>query len=141
MLPAAELLPSQPVDPANPQPRIADLLATELGGSGPGVAPVFRCPEDRRRRWEREGTSYEWNTELNGRRLDETRNAQVRIVEAVRTESGDVFQASTNAAVAFPPATTPLLYDYDPVHPRPPRSARNAVFMDGHAESLDAMLR
>lgn len=141
VLPAAALLPSQPVDAAHPLPRIADLLAPEMSSGTQAVSQVFRCPEDRPRRWEREGASYEWNTELNGRRIDETRNAQFHVVAAIRVESGDVLQTSTNGTVAFPPTTTPLLYNYDPLHPRPPRSARNAVFMDGHVESLDAMLR
>jgi len=140
-LPAAELLPSQPVDAAHLLPRIADLLAPELGTTTQALSQVFRCPEDRRRRWEREGASYEWNTDLNGRRIDETRNAQFHVVTAIRAESGDILQTSTNGTVAFPPTTTPLLYNYDPVHPRPPRSARNAVFMDGHVDSLDTMLR
>ncbi len=148
-LPAAEALPSQPRDPAAPLPRISALLARDLGirlpdtnlpaasQSSPGVR---RCPEDRAGRWHREGASYEWNTELNGRRLDETRSAHLHIVFEERVVGGDVLRSSTNQTLSFPPETTPLLFDYDPVHPRTARSPRNAVFMDGHVETLDGML-
>lgn len=142
-LPSAELLPSQPVDPANPLPRIASVLGAELG-AGDTNAParrVFACPADNLGRFEKEDSSYEWNIELNGRRLDETRSAQVRFVRVIE-ESGQAPEiVDTNQVVAFPPVTTPLLFDYDEFHPRPPQSGKNAVFMDGHAEPLDAMLR
>jgi prepilin-type N-terminal cleavage/methylation domain-containing protein len=152
VLPAAELLPSQPADPGGPLPRIADVLARDLGtpaagngttnsGTGALTSRVFLCPEDRVVRWTREGSSYEWNTELNRRRIDETRNAQIHLVGVIRHDSGDVFRAETNASLAFPPTTTPLLYDYENFHPRPPRSGKNAVFMDGHVDTLDTMLR
>ncbi len=141
VLPSAEALPSQPADPARPLARIADLLSTPGQGGTQAPSGVFRCPEDRAKRWATEGTSYEWNSELSGRRIDETRNAQVHLVTAIRQESGDVLRSSTNATLEFPPSTTPLLFNFDPLHPRAPRSARNAVFMDGHVESLDGMLR
>ena len=145
VLPQAELLPSVPTVPAAPLPRIADVLAADLGRSATtnpaAAAGVFRCPADRVGRWQREGSSYEWNTELNGRRLDETRNAQVHIVKLLRHDDGEASHSSTNFSLEFPPTTTPLLYDYEAFHPRPPRSGKNAVFMDGHVESLDAMLR
>lgn len=141
LLPLAELLPSQPINPAAPLPRIRDVLAAELGhsdtNSGPGV---FRCPSDRTRRFEREGSSYEWNIELNGRRLDETRTDQVRMVIVVAHQDGETHRAETNRTLAFPPETTPLLIDYEDFHPRPPRSAKNAVYMDGHVATLDGML-
>lgn len=143
VLPKAELLPSQPIDPANPLPRIADVLGQELGiGSTNATgARVFECPADTEQRFGKEGSSYEWNIELNGRRIDETRNAQVRFV-TVTEESGQApVVINTNKVVSFPPVTTPLLFDYDAFHPRPPQSGKNAVFMDGHTEALDAMLQ
>lgn len=151
-LPAAELLPTLPADPAAPLPRLADLLAAEVGTAPSPVtgtsnslplptSRVFLCPEDRASRWRREGSSYEWNTDLNHRRIDETRNAQVHVVGLIRHDDGDVFRAETNKTLAFPPTTTPLLYDYENFHPRPPRSGKNAVFMDGHVDPLDTMLR
>jgi prepilin-type N-terminal cleavage/methylation domain-containing protein len=143
VLPKAELLPSQPVDPANPLPRIADVLGSELG-AGDTNAPgnrVFECPADNLRRFAKEGSSYEWNIALNGRRIDETRSAQLRFVQVIEGEGQPPVNVDTNQVVAFPPVTTPLLFDYDEFHPRPPQAGKNAVFMDGHAESLDGMLR
>jgi len=143
VLPKAELLPSQPVDPANPLPRIADVLGSELGigGTNAPAARVFECPADLREHFAKEGSSYEWNIELNGRRIDETRSAQVRFVQVTDDGEQPPVIVDTNKVVAFPPVTTPLLFDYDEFHPRPPQSGKNAVFMDGHAEALDAMLR
>jgi prepilin-type N-terminal cleavage/methylation domain-containing protein/prepilin-type processing-associated H-X9-DG protein len=143
LLPVAELLPSQPVDPGKPLPRIADVLGAELGISvtiGPGPL-IFQCPSDNRQRFESEGSSYEWNIELNGRRIDETRGAQMRFVNVTQEGDEAPVVVDTNSVISFPPVTTPLLFDYEPFHPRPPRSGKNAVFMDGHVEPLDAMLR
>lgn len=147
LLPTAELLPSQPSDPKAPAPRICDLLAPALETT---VVPthsnlpsprVFQCPSDRLRRFITEGASYEWNTDLNGRRIDETRTAQLRMVQVIAEANGDTLRFESNTNLAFPPTSTPLLFDYDENHPRPPRSGKNAVFMDGHVTSLDAMLR
>lgn len=142
-LPAAELLPSRPSDPAHRLPRICDVLRTEFGSSETNapVTHVFRCLSDNRRRFEKEGSSYEWNTELNGRRMDETRNAMLRMVVVEETDGGQPVVTDTNRVISLPPVTTPLLYDYDPFHAHPQRSGKNAVYMDGHTESLDAMLR
>jgi prepilin-type N-terminal cleavage/methylation domain-containing protein/prepilin-type processing-associated H-X9-DG protein len=143
VLPRAELLPSQPADPANPFPRICDVLVSEIGSSGTSapVSRVFQCRADNKQRYEKEGSSYEWNTELNGRKLDETRNAMLRLVTVEAVDGQPPVIVDTNKTLSFPPVTTPLLYDYDEFHPRPPHSGKNAVFMDGHAESLEAMLR
>ena len=141
-LPRAELLPSQPTDPAAPLPRICDVLRSEIGPADTNGGPshVFLCPSDNKQRFQREGSSYEWNTELNGRRIDETRNAMIRLVTVAKIDGEPPVVVDTNRTLSFPPVTTPLLYDYDRFHERPGRSGKNAVFMDGHAEELDAML-
>ncbi len=144
ILPAAELLPTVPRNPARPLPRICDVLAGELGAggaSGTNTSRVFRCAADRSSRFRDQGSSYEWNSDLNGRRMDETRNAQVHLVQVFASSDGDVLKSEVNTNLAFPPTSTPLLYDYEENHPRPPRSARNAVFMDGHVAPLDEMMR
>src|SRR5215831_4458422 len=49
ILPDAEPLPTQPLDPTNPMPRICDVLATILGASTTRTntsSGVFRCPSD-----------------------------------------------------------------------------------------------
>jgi len=74
-LPSAEILPTQPIDPQNPLPRICDVLASYVGrtaGTNTNSGSVFKCPVDKRGRFGAEGSSYEWNYELNGHRIDET---------------------------------------------------------------------
>jgi len=47
-------------------------------------------------------------------------------------ENGVTVQ-NTNLVLTFPPETTVLLLDYEDFHPRPPKSGKNAAYMDGHA--------
>ena len=44
----------------------------------------------------------------------------------------------TNFFLRHPPETMPLLLDYDDFHPRPPKSGKNVVFMDGHVAPMEA---
>ena len=136
-LPSAEILPTQPIDPQNPLPRICDLLVSYVGrnaGTNTNSATVFKCPVDRTGRFAAEGSSYEWNADLNGHRMDETRTDSAFLL----LKPGDLSGGITNFALTFPPATTPLLLDYDEFHPRPPNSGKNVVFMDGHVAPLEA---
>jgi prepilin-type N-terminal cleavage/methylation domain-containing protein/prepilin-type processing-associated H-X9-DG protein len=140
-LPKAELLPTLPVDPKAPLPRISDVLGPLLGkSSATNSAGIFKCPTDNLAMFVRQGSSYEWNTELNGRRIDETRSSNVRIV-TVAVVNGEVVENKDEQKVLrFPPETTPLLLDYENFHPRPPKSGKNVVFMDGHVTGLDVTL-
>jgi len=71
-LPDAEPLPSEPLDPSNPMPRICDVIAPQLGlGNSTNSSTVFRCPMDNQRRFETEGSSYEWNYVYSGKKLDD----------------------------------------------------------------------
>ncbi|MEW6156280.1 MAG: type II secretion system protein [Verrucomicrobiota bacterium] len=136
-LPSAEILPTQPIDPKNPLPRICDVLASYVGrtaGTNTNGATVFKCPADKKGRFAAEGSSYEWNTDLNGSRIDETRTDSAFLL----LRRGDPSGGITNFSLTFAPGTTPLLLDYDEFHPRPPKSGKNVVFMDGHVASLDA---
>ncbi len=136
-LPSAEILPTQPIDPQNPLPRICDVLASYVGraaGTNTNSATVFKCPVDKTGRFSAEGSSYEWNAELNGHRLDETRTDSAFLL----LRQGDWSGGVTNFLMTFPPGTTPLLLDYDEFHPRPPKSGKNVAFMDGHVASLEA---
>ncbi len=135
-LPKAEILPTQPIDPQEPLPRICDVLAKYVGkatGATTNAATVFKCPSDKKR-FATEGSSYEWNAELNGRRIDETRTDHAFLL----LERGNPAAGITNFFVTMPPGTTPLLLDYDAFHPRPPKSGKNVVFMDGHVSLLEA---
>ena len=136
-LPSAEILPTQPIDPQNPLPRICDVLASYVGriaGTNPNGATVFKCPVDNTGRFAAQGSSYEWNAELNGHRIDETRTDNAFLL----LQQGNPSAGITNFALAFPPETTPLLLDYDEFHPRPPKPGNNVVFMDGHVAPLEA---
>ena len=130
-----------PVDPQNPLPRICDGLATYVGkASGTNSAAVFKCPTDNLKMFEREGSSYEWNTELNGRRIDETRSSNVRIVRVAVVNGEVVENTDEQKVLSFPPETTPLLLDYENFHPRAPKSGKNVVFMDDHVTPLEVSL-
>ncbi len=85
-------------------PAIHEVLGPYLGGK----SEVFKCPADRERTFERDGSSYEWNTAVNGRilhRLDEDR---------VENNAGPTY----------------LVHDQGHWHPK---GRRNAVFADGRA--------
>ena len=137
-LPSAEILPTQPIDPANPLPRICDVLATYVGriaGTNSNGATVFKCLADNMGRFTAEGSSYEWNAELNGHRIDVTRTDSAFLLLQQGNPSGGI----TNFFLAFPPETTPLFLDYDDFHPRPPKPGKNIVFMDGHVAPMEVI--
>ena len=134
-LPSAEILPTQPIDPQNPLPRICDVLASYVGktaGTNTNSATVFKCPADKMGRFVSEGSSYEWNADLNGHRIDESLTHSAFLL----LEPGNLSGGITNFFQSFPPETIPLFLDYDPFHPRPPKPGKNVVFMDGHVASL-----
>lgn len=136
-LPIAEILPTDPIDPKNPLPRICDVLARYIGktaGANTNSATVFKCPADQAGRFAAQGSSYEWNTELNGHRIDETQTSSAFLLLQKGNPAGGI----TNFFLSFPPGTTPLFLDYDEYHPRPPRSGKNVAFMDGHVAPMEA---
>ncbi len=138
VLPSAEILPTQPINPQKPLPRICDVLARYVGQVAStnitNSLTVFKCPTDKVGVFAAEGSSYEWNADLNGHRIDETRTANMFIRQVMH---GVVIQ-DTNIVLRFPPETTPLLLDYEEFHPRPPKPGKNVVFMDGHVSPLEA---
>jgi prepilin-type N-terminal cleavage/methylation domain-containing protein/prepilin-type processing-associated H-X9-DG protein len=137
MLPNAELLPTSPLNSANPLPRICDVLAPDVGKvGGTNSSPVFDCPSDTLDRFAAEGSSYEWNTELNGHHMDDTLSQNVNFVFVIHDANGTQ-QTNGTAHLMFPPDTTPLLLDYDDFHPRSTVSGKNVVYMDGHASALN----
>jgi prepilin-type N-terminal cleavage/methylation domain-containing protein/prepilin-type processing-associated H-X9-DG protein len=136
-LPSAEILPSKPVDPQRPLPRISDVLGRYVGqaaGSNVASAQVFRCLGDSRNRFASEGSSYEWNYELNGHRIDQPRTSEAFLL----LKPGDFSGGVTNFVVTSPPESIPMLLDYDAVHPRTLRAGKNVVYMDGHVGALEA---
>lgn len=139
-LPSAEILPSLPIDPGHPLPRICDVLASYVGktaGTPSSPSTVFRCPVDKTGRFASEGSSYEWNVELNGHRMDETRTDGAFLLLEQGNPSGGI----TNFVLTFPPESTPLFLDYDGFHAPPPKPGKNVVFMDGHVAPLEVAHR
>ena len=136
-LPAAELLPSNPGDPQNPLPRISTVLASYAGKAAGtnSTSTVFRCPQDKEFFFEVEGSSYQWNAALNARPIDfgEDNHFQGVIV------SNGVVAWQTNGTITHAAVSTPLFLDYDEFHPRPPKSGKNVVYMDGHATAFEPL--
>jgi prepilin-type N-terminal cleavage/methylation domain-containing protein/prepilin-type processing-associated H-X9-DG protein len=136
-LPSAEILPTLPINPQNPLPRICDLLASYAGRTAvtnTTSGSVFKCPADKKGRFAAEGSSYEWNAELNGHRIDETRTDSAFLL----LKRGDPSGGITNFVLTLPPGTTPLLLDYDEFHPHPPKPGKNVAFVDGHVAPMEA---
>ena len=136
-MPTAEILPTYPITPASPLPRICDVLASYIGrasGANTNRVTVFKSPSDKAGLFITEGSSYEWNADLNGQRIDETRtkNDFMFLVD----KAGQLAW-STNWVLILPPQTTPLLLDYEDFHSRPPKSGKNVVYMDNHVAPLD----
>lgn len=95
--PVAAVLPSLHL---NNDPRICDVLASYLGSG-----QVFKCLSDNQGYFQSEGSSYEYNVGLGGRKVDSGRRA-------ARS------------------STTWVLYDYQDFHGY---GVRDFVFLDGHA--------
>ena len=135
-LPAAELLPSNPTDPQHPLPRINDVLGPYVSRVAVtnSSAPVFKCPSDTDWFFEAEGSSYQWNAGMNGHRIDFGENSRFRAVIV----SNGVTIIQTNGDITRTAEATPLLLDYDDFHPRPPKSGKNVVYMDGNATTFSA---
>ena len=137
-LPNAEILPTDPITPASPLPRICDVLASYVGrasAADTNRVTVFKCPSDKAGLFATEGSSYEWNADLNGQRIDEARTKN-DFMFLVDPNTGQLAW-STNRTLMLPPQTTPLLLDYEDFHSRPPKSGKNVVYMDNHVEPLD----
>jgi prepilin-type N-terminal cleavage/methylation domain-containing protein/prepilin-type processing-associated H-X9-DG protein len=128
-LPFAEPLPSHPVATNPPLPGIRAILSPYVAAS----AGVFRCPEDKVGRFEREGTSYEWNYLLNGKLL------HAPSTEGAIPVGSDVFFFGS---LDLGTSKMPLLYDYENFHlgsrgsTNGVRAHKNAVFADGHVAAL-----
>jgi len=108
IMPVATRLPSEHL---NDDPRIADVLAGYL------TSPqTLHCPSDTEKNYfESEGSSYEYNTWLGGRRFGQDRLSK-RIGEA----------------------RVPVMYDYEPFHGKAGTAgAANYLFLDGHVGDIE----
>jgi prepilin-type N-terminal cleavage/methylation domain-containing protein/prepilin-type processing-associated H-X9-DG protein len=115
-LPEAEQLPSKPVDPAKPLPRICDLLAPQLGyqtNALPQETSVFRCPNDRVGYFQTNGSSFEWYAHYNGRPAHNPRSRPENPIEEA-----------------------PLMYDYESWHSGGTSGSKNILWADFHVGKL-----
>jgi prepilin-type processing-associated H-X9-DG protein len=83
-----------------------------------GNLNVLHCPSDSPRDFERTGSSYSWNSLLNG-------------------ENGDHLEAF---GMKFDPHAMPLMYDKEKFHAsRGPGKEQNFLYADGHIKNLLAI--
>ena len=105
-MPHARSFPQSETNAPSGLPAIQQVFAPQVRG----VREVFKCPADKGGVFERDGSSYEWNTAVNGRILHR--------IDRPDEESTKTF----------------LLRDREGWHPR---GRKNAVFVDGHAGPAD----
>ena len=83
-----------------------------------GANQVLRCPSDRKRFYEQTGSSYSWNSLLNGQDADHLR----------------VF------TLDFDPHQIPVAFDKEAFHAaRGPKRGVNYLYADGHIKNLLAL--
>ena len=94
----------------NPYPPPDVVLSNYLGNLN-----VLRCPSDKKQVFETTGSSYAWNSLLNG-------------------EDADHLSAF---GIKFDPHQIPLMFDKDKFHAaRGPKKALNFLYADGHIKNL-----
>ncbi|HWV98138.1 MAG TPA: type II secretion system protein [Candidatus Acidoferrum sp.] len=80
-----------------------------------GNVNVLRCPSDKQQVFENTGSSYAWNSLLNGEDADHL----------------------TALGIKFDPHQIPLMFDKDKFHAaRGPKKALNFLYADGHIKNL-----
>ena len=110
-LPYAERRPTTPVNPTNVLPRIVDVLSNHVGGA----VSIFQCPRDRFKWYEREGSSYEWNYQANGKPI--------------------VLPGVING-IQMTAEKARLMYDYENFHPGSTNGTKNVLHGDGHVAPI-----
>jgi prepilin-type N-terminal cleavage/methylation domain-containing protein/prepilin-type processing-associated H-X9-DG protein len=99
--------------PTNTLPGVEIVLRDELGNTN-----VLRCPSDKNEIFEQTGSSYSWNSLLNGQRADD--------LSAV--------------GLKFDAHAIPVFYDKEKFHEaRGANKAVNYLYADGHIKNLLAI--
>ncbi len=108
---AAGIGTNQPV--TNALPSVEIVLKTELGNTN-----VLRCPSDRAEIFDATGSSYSWNSLLNGQRADKL----------------------VVLGMSFDPHAIPVFFDKENFHAaRGPSKVVNYLYADGHIKNLLAI--
>jgi len=110
-LPFAERRPTNPINPTNVLPRIVDVLSNYVAGT----MVIFRCPKDHLRYFEKEGSSYEWNYQVNGQ---------------------PIVLPGTIAGIPRTAVKARLMYDYENFHPGRTNGTKNVLHGDGHVAPI-----
>jgi prepilin-type N-terminal cleavage/methylation domain-containing protein/prepilin-type processing-associated H-X9-DG protein len=97
----------------NNVPGVEVVLRSELGNTN-----VLRCPSDNKRIFEQTGSSYAWNSLLNGQDAD-----HLKVL-----------------GMNFDPHAIPVFFDKESFHAaRGPKKAVNYLYADGHIKNLLAI--
>jgi prepilin-type N-terminal cleavage/methylation domain-containing protein/prepilin-type processing-associated H-X9-DG protein len=140
-LPMIEPVPSYPIDPKAPLPSMKTVLAPYLSASTSQVntnmaVRVLRCPSDRVGRFEKEGTSYDWNFRLNGSNPEQNPELMVEQIKLILQVPGESpIHIDEQIPINFGPAETPLSWDYENFH-IDSGAPKNVLYSDGHVASL-----
>ncbi len=96
--------------PTNTFPSVETVLSTQLGN-----VKVLQCPSDKQRLFEQTGSSYSWNSLLNGQKADDP----------------EVFN------LKFGPSQIPVFFDKEAFHKaRGVKKGVNYLYADGHIKNL-----
>ena len=99
--------------PTNSLPSVERVLSNHLGSG-----KVLKCPSDRRQIYEHTGSSYSWNSLLNGQDAEHL----------------------TVLTINFDPHQIPVFFDKESFHsPRGEKKGVNYLYADGHIQKLLAI--
>jgi prepilin-type N-terminal cleavage/methylation domain-containing protein/prepilin-type processing-associated H-X9-DG protein len=137
-LPIAEEVPSYPIDTNAPLPRISIVLAPYLSSGNVAniTNRVLACPMDRSGRAAREGSSYEWNAQMNGEKFEETHSFGIEKIRLImQGPGGEPIRIEGEFPITLTPTSIPLMWDYEAFHVAD-GGGKNVLYGDGHVQPL-----
>ncbi len=136
-LPIAEAVPSYPINTNSPFPRISSVLAPYLssGDAANSTNRVLICPLDKTGRAAKEGSSYEWNAQMNGEKFEETHTFGIERIKMIMRGPDGPIDIDGEFPIQLSPTSIPLMWDYENFHAAD-GGGKNVLFGDGHVQSL-----